>query len=67
MPMRGELLASDIDRSDRRHRLSGIVATVGNPEFGTIALFCAVGLWLTLHYLHLLQSFAAFGGSSGSI
>lgn len=65
MPMRDELQILDIDLSDRQSAIgdgrSGIVATVSNPEFGMIALFCAVGLWLTFYYLHLFQSFAAFG------
>lgn len=56
MPMRDELQNSDIDLSDRQSAIgdgrSGIVTTVSNPEFGMIALFCAVGLWLTFYYLH---------------
>ena len=34
---------------------SWIVATVGDPEFGMIALFCAVGLWLTFYFIHLFS------------
>jgi hypothetical protein len=63
--MRDELQISDVDRGDGQSAIGdgrpGIVATVSNPELGMIALFCAVGLWLTFYYLHLVQSFASFG------
>jgi len=63
MPMRGELQMRDIDPRDRRSAIDDaqprIIATMANPEFGMIALFCAVGLWLTFYHLHFLSTFGA--------
>jgi len=53
--MRGELQTSAADLSNRRpvarDEWSCSLATLTNPEFGMIALFCAVGLWLTFHFM----------------
>ena len=60
MPMRGELQISAADLSNRRHvaddEWSCSLATLTNPEFGMIALLCAVGLWLTFYGLHFLSN-----------
>jgi hypothetical protein len=58
--MRGELQISAADLSNRRpvadDKWSWSLTTLTNPEFGMIALFCAVGLWLTFHGLHFLSN-----------
>ena len=60
MPMRTDLQISDVRLNDRQSAMgevwSWIAATVTNPEFGMVALFCAVGLWLTLLALSALAT-----------
>ena len=60
MPMRGELQISAADLSNRRpvadDKWSWSLTTLTNPEFGMIALLCAVGLWLTFYGLHFLSN-----------
>jgi hypothetical protein len=34
-----------------------IVATVKNPEFLMVVLFCTVGLWLTFYFIHFFPDF----------
>jgi hypothetical protein len=36
-----------------------IVATVENPEFLMIVLFCTVGLWLTFYFINFFPDFGA--------
>jgi hypothetical protein len=36
-----------------------IVATVENPEFLMVVLFCTVGLWLTFYLLNFFPDFGA--------
>jgi hypothetical protein len=57
--MRGELQISAADLSNRRpvaDKWSWSLTTLTNPEFGMIALLCAVGLWLTFYGLHFLSN-----------
>ncbi len=65
MPMRSELPISNIQLNDRRSAVSDawtwIAATITNPELGMIALFCAVGLWLTFDFLHFSSDLPALG------
>jgi hypothetical protein len=64
MPMRSELRVSSLDLDDRQSASDAwpaIVTTISDPEFAMIALFCAVGLWLTFYGLHVLQRVATFG------
>jgi hypothetical protein len=65
MPMRDELQISDIDLSDRRtingDAASCIIPTITSPEFGMVALFCAVGLWTTFYFLHFSSLLNAAG------
>lgn len=63
MPMRSEL---QISRAAPSYRLlplneawSWIVATIQNPEFLMIVLFCAVGLWLTFDFIQRFPDFGA--------
>jgi hypothetical protein len=64
--MRGELQISAADLSTGRSVVdevrSWIVATITNPEFGMIALFCAVGLWLTFYFFQ----FSSFLNTAGT-
>jgi hypothetical protein len=61
MPMRGELsicpLKSRRRASATERVCAWIVATIKNPEFLMIALFCAVGLWLTFYFVHFVPEF----------
>jgi hypothetical protein len=63
MPMRSELQISNVQWTDRQPAVSEVwswIATaVTNPELGMIALFCAVGLWLTFLFIHLSPDFGA--------
>lgn len=67
MPMRGELQIAMDRPGDRLRRLnevwSWIVATIKNPEFLMIVLFCAVGLWLTFYLIRFCPDFGAIAGS----
>ncbi len=71
MPMRGELQISAAHLNYRRPVIddvwSWLVATVTNPEFGVIALFCAVGLWLTFYFLHAFPNFGGMAVSLGQL
>jgi hypothetical protein len=55
MPMRGELPACDAGpcRVTSTLRLGWVWAVAGlkDPEFQLVALFCAVGLWLTFYFI----------------
>lgn len=63
MPMRGELSVWEAGRREGKSRVGQIwawtVATVKNTEFQIVALFCAVGLWLTFDFIHRFPDFAA--------
>jgi hypothetical protein len=69
--MRGELQILPADLSNRRSAIddawSCSLATLTNPEFGMIALFCAVGLWLTFHGLHFLSNSGGMVESLGQM
>lgn len=60
MPMRGELQVAAARLSDHRSAddvWAWIVATIKNPEFRMIVLFCSVGLWLTFYFIHRFPDF----------
>lgn len=63
MPMRGELLVCAAGRRRGKSQAGQIwawaVATSNNPEFQMVALFCAIGLWLTFYFMHHFQDFGA--------
>jgi hypothetical protein len=63
MPMRGELQISTARPSSRKTWAEGvwerIVAIIENPEFLIVALFCAVGLWLTFYFVHFFPDYGA--------
>jgi hypothetical protein len=40
-----------------------IVATMENNEFLTVALFCSIGLCLTLYFMHFFPDFGAMAES----
>jgi hypothetical protein len=74
MPMRGEIQVSAArpQVSVARPRdpepsvesaWKWIVATIENPEFLMIALFCTVGLWLTFFLINFFPDFAAISES----
>ena len=71
MPMRGELQISAADLSDRRRVADDAwicsLATLTNPEFGMIALLCAVGLWLTFYGLHFLSNSGGMADTLGQM
>ncbi len=71
MPMRGELQILPADLSNRRSEIDDVwscsLATLANPEFGMIALFCAVGLWLTFYGLHFLSNSGGMVESLGQM
>ncbi|MGB6537832.1 MAG: hypothetical protein WBF58_17925 [Xanthobacteraceae bacterium] len=61
MPARSELpapVAALRQPSATDQILSAVGATLRNPEFQMIALFCAIGLWLTFV---AIQHFPGFG------
>jgi hypothetical protein len=63
MPMRAELPIASArmsnDPSVAERLWSWIVATVKNPEFLMVAVFCAVGLWLTFYFMHHFPDYGA--------
>lgn len=63
MPMRSEIQIAAA-RPSYRETWSDkvwqwIAATITNPEFLAIVLFCAVGLWLTFYFMHYFPDFGA--------
>lgn len=61
MPMRGELRSSAADLYYRRSVIEEV--TVTNPELAMIALFCAVGLWLSFYFIHFFPDFGELATS----
>ena len=67
MPMRAELpiraarASNDPPVMDKAW--SWIVATVQSPEFLMVALFCAIGLWLTFYFIHYFPDYGAVAES----
>jgi hypothetical protein len=63
MPMRAELPIAATRMSYPPSALdrvgSWIIATIKCPEFLMVALFCAVGLWLTFYFMHYFPDFGA--------
>lgn len=63
MPMRGELAVCAADRRKGKSQVGPIwgwtIGTIKNPEFKMVALFCAVGLWLTFDFIHRFPDFGA--------
>jgi hypothetical protein len=70
MPMRGEIQVSAVrpqvsaTRSRSREpwmdKVWGwIAATIDNPEFFMIVLFCTIGLWLTFYFIHFFPDYGA--------
>jgi hypothetical protein len=61
MPMRDELQVVAARLSDQQSARDDvwawIVATIKNPEFWMIVLFCLVGLWLTFLFIHRFPDF----------
>lgn len=52
MPLRGELpLCAELP-SKTQQVWAWAIATITNPEFCMVALFCAVGLWMTFYFMH---------------
>jgi hypothetical protein len=67
MPMRAELpIAVTRTRNDPSaldRAWSWIIATIKNPEFLAVTLFCAVGLWLTFYFMHYFPDYGAMSAS----
>jgi len=63
MPMRSEIQIAATRPRPRETWMDKvwqrIVATIENPEFLMIVLFCAVGLWLTFYFLHYFPDYGA--------
>ena len=56
MPMRTELpirvTRERNGNSDFQHLCAWATAMIKNPELQMVAVFCGVGLWLTLYFMH---------------
>ena len=67
MPMRGEIEISAVRPRHRETRMDKvwewIVATIENPEFLMIVLFCTIGLWLTFYLINFFPDFGAMSES----
>jgi hypothetical protein len=63
MPMRSEIQISVAEPRRRETWMDKAwqwtVATVENPEFLMVVLFCAVGLWMTFYFIHYFPDFGA--------
>ena len=83
MPMRGEIQVTAVRSRDREtwretwreawreswanKVWAWIVATVENPEFLMVVLFCTVGLWLTFYFIHFFPDFGEMAEALGQI
>lgn len=65
MPMRSELSVCAAgprkETSASREVWEWTVATLKNPEFQMVAVFCAVGLWLTFYFMARFPDFGEAG------
>jgi len=63
MPMRAELPIAAARMNNTPSVLDSVwswfAATVKSPEFLMVALFCAVGLWLTFYFIHYFPDYGA--------
>ena len=71
MPMRSELQMAPVRIRHQPSRLgrvgAWINATLNSPDFLMVALFCTVGLCLTLYFLHYFPDFGAVAESLQTI